>query len=196
MTFAERAYAHRDELLGYLCRRGMARNRQDAEDLVHDILARAIDEEHKGKYEERGTLRAWLFEMLRHEAFRYRTRLKRISHATVEHLETPHLEGRRGQGYNTQSNRVRGFSMTRFDPERPRQDDSDDLSTTVLSAMKQLSADQYEVVYRRFAGQSYEQIAKACSISIGTVGSRIDRASRKLRPLLGEYALARYGIGS
>jgi RNA polymerase sigma-70 factor, ECF subfamily len=185
VTFAERAYEHRDELLGYLCRRGMARNRHDAEDLVHEIISKAIAEEQKGKYEERGTLRAWLFEMLRHEAYRYRLKLKRISRTTIDDLDSGRI-----------SHTARVWGVARAEPERARPDDGDELSETVLAAMQQLSDEQYEVVYRRFSGQTYEQIAKACSISIGTVGSRLDRAARKLRPMLGDYALARYGIGA
>jgi RNA polymerase sigma factor (sigma-70 family) len=52
--------------------------------------------------------------------------------------------------------------------------------------MKELSSGDRDVVFLvAIAGLSYEEVAEALGIPDGTVGSRLNRARRKLRTALG-----------
>lgn len=69
------------------------------------------------------------------------------------------------------------------------------LSDEVLGALDALDTGQREVVERAdFLGWTYKDIAKALSIPIGTVMSRLHRARRTLAEVLAEYASDQYGI--
>lgn len=73
--------------------------------------------------------------------------------------------------------------------------DEDDLSDEVRIAMASLLPHQREVVEMIYIeGLSVADVARALTISVGTVGSRLTRARKTLKESLSKYAKANYHI--
>jgi RNA polymerase sigma-70 factor, ECF subfamily len=177
VTFAAQVLPYRGELLSAARRKTF--NRADAEDLVQETIAKALDAQQRGLYREDGNTRAWLYRILETTFLKRCYEAKRFRDKRVDI--------------------VRAFDcyerFDRFDvvvcpnPEA-------EISSEVNEALLQLPDEQYEVVVRSdIGGQSYKAIAAALSIPMGTVMSRLNRGRRRLQQLLGDYATENYGLG-
>ncbi|HEX2831071.1 MAG TPA: sigma-70 family RNA polymerase sigma factor [Burkholderiales bacterium] len=137
--------------------RGLTGNVHAADDLVQDALERACG--RIALWQRRGDLRAWLFSIM-HNVFIDRVRSAKSSP----------VQPRCGEELTA--------------PVRATQ--SDMLEVRDLGrALMRLPPDQREVLLLVAVEQmSYEQIAKAVGVPLGTVMSRLSRARQHLRALL------------
>jgi RNA polymerase sigma-70 factor, ECF subfamily len=135
---------------------GLTGDRETADDLVQDTLERAWT--RISLWQRRGDLRAWLFSIL-HNRFIDRVRAER--RAATEPLDEDAAL-----------------------PTRPVQGDM--LEVRDLDrALQMLPVEQREVLLLVAVEQmSYEQVARALGIPMGTVMSRLSRGRERLRGLL------------
>lgn len=146
--------------------RALVGDRASADDLVQDTLERALAKLHLYR---RGTdLRAWLFTVM-HNVHVNKLRAARATDVLDE--EMPELAQRASQG----------DALLVRDLDR---------------AVAQLPPEQRAVLLLvTLEDMSYEEVARALEIPIGTVMSRLSRAREKLRGLmLGHGAAARLKV--
>ncbi len=160
-----------------LCRRLLGPSRDQAEDMAQEIFLRAW----KGLPSFSGTtgFGPWLRRIALNfwvQQHRRRTALKRKG--TTLSLDAP-LGGKDSDFFLQPSARE-------GDPVRATA--SRELGRAILEALETLDGEMREVlVLRDMEGYSYEEIAQALGIPIGTVRSRIHRARLKLQPLLRKF---------
>jgi RNA polymerase sigma-70 factor (ECF subfamily) len=127
-------------------------------DLVQDALARALKSHHQLRDEQ--AFDSWLFTIL---ANCWRNHCRKpealnIDDFTISHQQSPELDHDRSQ-----------------------------LLHRIRVAMTQLNHDQRQVLTLvALEGLAYDEVARVLGISIGTVMSRLCRARKRLRQLLGE----------
>jgi RNA polymerase sigma-70 factor (ECF subfamily) len=132
--------------------RFLCRENQAADDLVQNTVLTAIAKE--SQFEAGTNLKAWLFTIMRTRFYSdLRTSRRRMEHARVTVEEVAHFPS----------------------PERPAE-------LMDLSAAMWRLAPQYReaVILVGAAGFSYEEAAKMCGCSVGTMKSRVSRARRQL----------------
>ncbi|NUW35742.1 RNA polymerase sigma factor [Nonomuraea sp. SMC257] len=139
---------------------------EHAEDLVADSFLLAFNGRH-GFDPQRGTVRSWLFGIATNVVARHRRRegrrLNALSKVAAEDTADGH-EDRLTLQLAAQATR----------PE-------------LVRGLKGLAKGDRDVVFLLvFGGLGYGEIATALDIPAGTVGSRINRARRKLRKALGD----------
>jgi len=160
-----------------LCRRLLGRRRDQAEDMTQEIFLRAW----KGLPTFSGTrgFGAWLRRIALNywvQEHRRRTRLKRKG--TTLSLDAP-LGGEESDFHLEPPSKER-------DPLHAAA--SRELGRAILAALDTLEEEMREVlVLRDMEGYSYEEIAQALGVPIGTVRSRIHRARLKIQPLLRRF---------
>jgi len=130
----------------------LLRNRQDADDMVHDTLVRALGSLHTRREEHE--VRPWLFAIM-HNLFVSQLRRTR-AHASLE--AAGELEGPPGG----QEERLRWRDLVRALNNLPEEQ----RSVILLVSVEDLS---------------YAEVARVLGIPIGTVMSRLARAREKLR---------------
>lgn len=138
--------------------RSLLRDRQEVDDLVHDCLARALDQLHTRR--DDGDPRAWMFAIM-HNLFVSRTRRSKIRGRTVslEDVNQDKLAMRATQEGHMQA-----------------QD--------LLRALDGLSEEQRSVLLLvSVEDLTYAEVAQVLGIPIGTVMSRLSRARERLRQL-------------
>lgn len=135
--------------------RSLLGNSEEADDLVHDCIVRALDQLHTWRQD--GNMRAWLFSIL-HNLFVTQAR-RRHAHPAVpiETVPDDWLE------------------------LQPRQDDHIS-AQDMLRALGQLPEEQRTVLLLvSVEDLSYAETARVLDIPLGTVMSRLSRAREKLR---------------
>jgi RNA polymerase sigma-70 factor (ECF subfamily) len=141
----------------------LLRSREEADDLVHDCLVRALDKLHTRR--EDADVRAWLFTIMHHH-FISQMRRRRVR-PTPEPLDESH-EGAVGlrpvqEDALAWRDLQRGLDML---PEEQR-------SVILLVSVEDLS---------------YAETAKVLGVPVGTVMSRLSRGRERLRQHTGETA--------
>jgi RNA polymerase sigma-70 factor (ECF subfamily) len=137
----------------------LLQNREEADDLVHDCLVRALDHLHTRR--EDADLRPWLFSIM-HNLFVSRIRRRRVrgSAVPVEQVEEAVL-GEQGN----QEKRVQ--------------------LGDVMRAMESLPEEQRSVLLLiSVEDLSYLQVSEVLGIPLGTVMSRLSRGRERLRQLM------------
>ncbi len=176
-AFAAACLPYTSELTGAALR--LARNPDDARDLVQETLMRAMMAWER--FEEGSNVRAWLHRILVNSfinGYRKRRRHQRFA------AERP--GDARMAIYGTTDDCAP-------DPEVALTDDM--LSDEVKVALARLGGDYREVVARAdLAGEKYKDIAQALRLPIGTVMSRLFRARRQLEGDLKEFAARDWGL--
>jgi RNA polymerase sigma-70 factor (ECF subfamily) len=139
--------------------RSLLRDWQDADDLVHDCLVRALDQIHTRR--EDGELRAWLFAIM-HNLFVSRVRRNKTGGRTVsiEDASEDALTVRASQDVHMQ-----GRDLLRA---------LDALSEEHRSVLLLVSVEDL----------SYAEVSQVLGIPIGTVMSRLSRARERLRLMM------------
>lgn len=133
--------------------RSLTRNREQADDLVHDAAVRALTAE--SQFCPGTNFKAWIFTILRNLYYN-RWREHRVRSAL---LEDPALAGERIGPPQEAVLEVRDFKRTFW----------------------QLGQDQREALILVGAGgMSYEEAAAICQCPVGTVKSRVSRARQQL----------------
>jgi RNA polymerase sigma-70 factor, ECF subfamily len=140
-------------------------DRNRADDLVQDTLARAW--EKRGLWRAGSDLRAWLFTIMHNvHVNQFSMRRREQAESSVDAEDGP----------------VAGWEV----PVRATQSDRVELSE-VLMHIRRLPVEQREVLMLAAVEElSYEEIARAQGIPIGTVMSRLNRARGKLRRMMAE----------
>lgn len=134
----------------------LVRHREDADDLVHDCLLRALDKLHTRR--DDADVRAWLFTIL-HNLFVSHHRRRRVRPIT-EPLEDDHEAAA---------------------SHRPHQEDGL-LWRDMLRGLDRLPPEQRSVVLLiSVEDLSYAETAAVLGVPIGTVMSRLARGREKLR---------------
>jgi len=167
--------AHLDSLYRTALR--MTKNTSDAEDLVQETCLKAF--RYFDRFEEGSNIRAWLFKILTNLFInRYRKQAKEP--VVVEYDETQdyllysRMQEASGDAGNT------GPEKDLFDRV---------LGTEVDKAINDLPEDFRIVVVMAFVeGLSYEEIAEALDVPMGTVKSRLHRGRKLLQKALYQYA--------
>lgn len=160
MTDAQLFDEHIPRLRRYA--RALTGDRMQADDLVQDTLARAWE---KLTFWQRGTdLRAWLFTIL-HNLYANDVRRRK---------RRPELLA---------------LDDTELDAPQPDTADSGLAMRDLESALRRLPDEQRAVLLLVSLEElSYEDTARALSIPVGTVMSRLSRARERLRALMNEPA--------
>lgn len=135
------------------------RNWSDANDLAQECYLRAL--RNWARFDDKGSRQAWLFGIAHNtqvDWFRRQTRTRRVTAA-----RTP------GEGDATTA-----------------ESNSDNLEV-IWRAVSDLEGEQREVIHLRFAADlSYDQIADALGIPVGTVRSRLHRGLKTVRQQIEE----------
>jgi RNA polymerase sigma-70 factor (ECF subfamily) len=133
----------------------------DADDMAQDCYLRAL--RGWGQFDGRASRQAWLFGIARRtRADWYRKKMRKSAAVSMADLDE-----------------VDGGLCEREDADRIE---------TVWGAIKDLGAEQSEVVHLRFAaGLSYAEIAGALDIPVGTVRSRLHRGLKAIREKVKGY---------
>lgn len=153
----------------------MARNPQDAEDLVQDTFLKAFTAFEQ--YQPGTNLKAWLYRILTNTYINhYRKKQREPQQTPAEDLtdwevnSTPDL--------TAQSAELSALSQL--------------TDTEVSEALAQLPQDRrMAVYYADVEGMAYQDIADIMDCPVGTVMSRLHRGRAQLRTLLADYAKER-----
>ena len=142
----------------------LARNREEAEDLVQETYAKAL----KGfsSFQPGTNFRAWMFRILRNAFLNTRTGLKMSQAAHLElEMDSPLMP--------VAEHTPESILLRQIDHE------------TLYRAIEELPVVFREVlILRDVEEMNYQEIAEALSIPMGTVMSRLSRARRLLRDIL------------
>lgn len=154
----------------------LLRNRSDAEEIVQDTFIRA----HRGLAKFRGdsSLATWLHRIAVNLARnRYWYFFRRRRHATLS-LDCP-------LGDDSAATFTELVASADADPARTAT--TEEFSRLVEDCMDKLDPRHREILtLRNLLHRSYDEIAAALGINVGTVKSRIARARENLRALLAE----------
>jgi RNA polymerase sigma-70 factor (ECF subfamily) len=146
----------------------LLRSRQDADDMVHDTLVRALDRLHTRR--EDGDVRAWLFAIM-HNLFVSRIRRGRLRMAGDPAAAAPE------------------------EPSVPAGQEEGLRWRDLLRALGQLAPEQRQVILLvAVEDLTYAEAARALEIPIGTVMSRLARGRERLRELAAAPEAARPGL--
>ena len=161
----------------------MARNAQDAEDLVQETYFKAY--KYYDKFQEGTNFKAWLFKILKNTFInRYRK------------LQQQPLQSDFGDIEGTFENEVNeDFTAKPLDPEQELLESV--LDEHVQSALEKLPDDyRMVVVLADLENFSYKEIADILEIPVGTVMSRLYRGRRLLESALLRYAREHNYLGA
>jgi RNA polymerase sigma-70 factor (ECF subfamily) len=155
----------------------MTKNTDDAEDLVQETCLKAY--RYFDRFEEGSNLRAWLFKILTNLFInRYRKQAK----------EPTPVEYNEAEDYFLYTQMVKSGAVSEH--HGPEKDLFDRLlGSDVSQAIDELPDDFRIVVVMAFIeGLSYEEIATALDVPMGTVKSRLHRGRKMLQKSLYQYA--------
>jgi len=148
----------------YLCR-----DPAEAEDLVQDAFARALNAQ--GSFVVGTNLRAWLFRILRNTFVDGKRRQRRQPLSEQEQNEGETANGDDWLRGDIEIDRLRGF-----------------VARDIEAALNRLSDDARSVILLDLEGFTETEIASVMDTAVGTVKSRLARARAALRIELKEYA--------
>jgi RNA polymerase sigma-70 factor (ECF subfamily) len=135
-------------------------NRADAEDVIQETLAGAF--RGAKKFEGRSSVKTWLTRIALTQAAKWQRDQKR--------------------------RRVRSREAMPPRPVAERAEGAVEAKIDLHAALQRLTADHREVlVLREFEMLGYEQMASLLGVPVGTIESRLFRARRELKALLGDY---------
>jgi RNA polymerase sigma-70 factor (ECF subfamily) len=173
-AFDEIIARHRETIQAHATR--FLRNHADAEEITQDTFIRA----HRGLATFRGdsSLSTWLhriaFNLARN---RYWYFFRRRRHMTLA-LDSP---------LSTESSGTFNDLVASDEPDPAREASVNEFVILVAACMQKLEVSQREILtLRNLLHQSYDEIASALGINLGTVKSRIARARGNLRELLAD----------
>ena len=141
-----------------------------AEDLVQELFVRLVDK--LKKYNHAGKFESWLFRVAANMArdFARKRSIKTIS-------------------LNLGNDNERNSHFEFADTNQPSPDSrlqQLEANTVLYSALTQLSDQERELVLlRHYSDMSFKEIAADCNLPVGTVLSKVHRALKKLKDIMG-----------
>jgi RNA polymerase sigma factor (sigma-70 family) len=147
---------------------------QDAPDIAAETFARAFDRRQRFRLDRRSAL-PWLYGIAVNVCREGRRRNSRGQHATTRIATRDEM------------------STEAFENDLTERVDAQRLRPDLLAALRGLTDDEYALLM--LAGESdmsYQQMADALGIPIGTVRSRLARARRRVRHAIGVPAIAHW----
>ncbi len=152
----------------YRTARYLVRDPHLAEDIVHDVIAKALEARHSVRHRE--NLRPWLFTILRNTITdHFRRQGRRYHYDSLETLETD-------QSHLADAFQVDEYVLSNVFDEH------------IEHALAALSEEmRMAVLLADVEGFSYQEIAEALGWPVGTVMSRLHRGRKKLRQNLTSY---------
>jgi RNA polymerase sigma-70 factor (ECF subfamily) len=156
-----------------------ARRWSDADDLAQDALLKAF--RAISTFEGRSSLSTWLYSVTRSVCFdHYRGKL-----AHARDVEEPYEEQENGSATSPSAGPERLLEMR-------------DEAEQLWQALKKLPAEfRVPLVLYEIEGLGYEEIAHIEAVPIGTIRSRLSRASQQLKALIGDLeAMPRQSLGT
>lgn len=167
-TWTDEITPHAEALRRYALR--LTRDPHDADDLWQETMARAW--RYRARYEAGGNARAWLCAIMR-SIYCSSRKVSKVRAGAVPLFE----------------------ALNVADP-RPLADAREQLDPRVKVALMALpEVFRHVVALRELAGLTYDQIAHALDIRVGTVMSRLYRGRKLLREQLAEVA-REYGLAA
>jgi RNA polymerase sigma-70 factor, ECF subfamily len=149
---------HADRLFALVA--SLVGNRADAEDVVQETLAGAF--RGAKKFEGRSSVKTWLTRIALTQAAKWQREQKR--------------------------RRVRSSEAMAPRQVAEGSEAAVEARIDLTAALQRLTADHREVlVLREFEMLGYEQMAALLGVPVGTIESRLFRARRELKALLGDY---------
>ena len=180
--FEEQILAHLSDLLGGALR--LAKNRDDAEDLVAETAAKAW--EHRADLLERDRFRPWIFRILTNTFIsRCRKRTERPSSDTIDGAR----EGEDGD-YSLFEELHQPFLLWWSTPEK-------EFLNKILREDMEKAIDALPETFRvvvilsELEGFSYHEMADILKVPVGTIRSRLARGRGLLQKALSEHAKER-----
>jgi RNA polymerase sigma-70 factor (ECF subfamily) len=176
--FSKIALPYLDEMYAGAMR--MTRNPQAAEDLVSDVFGKAWKSFHQF---ERGTnMRAWLYRILTNTYINeYRRKVRHGNPVAIDQYENQdefYIYNKIAENAASEEEDPANAVLAKF----AEQD--------IINAMEQLPEGYREtVILSDLQGLTYEEIAHALEIPIGTVRSRLNRGRRQLQKALWDEAI-------
>jgi len=165
--FAEQLLAQADALYNFA--RYLCRDPAEAEDLVQDAFARALNAQ--ASFAVGSNLRAWLFRILRNSFLDAKRRQRKYPVTEREESEFEGIGSDQWLRGDIELDSLRGF-----------------VARDIEAALGRLSDDARSVVLLDLEGFSETEIARVMDSAVGTVKSRLARARAALREALMEYA--------
>lgn len=174
--FEQEALPFIDQLYAAALR--LARNPQDAEDLVQDTYVKAFAAFHQ--YQPGTNLKAWLYRILTNTYINlYRKRQREPYQDSMDKLEDWQL----AKASNHDSRGMPSAESEALTHLPDRQ---------VKEALQSIPEDfRMAIYYSDVEGFSYKEIAEIMDIPLGTVMSRLHRGRKLLRDQLADYAAGR-----
>lgn len=146
------------------------RNREDAEDVVQEALARSFFS--LKSFRGGSSLATWLQRIVFNLAIDVKRRTKRRGGEAVEFDERVSVGGERSEQLGASPE-----ALLRRKEQRQR----------VMAELEELSEEHRQaIMLREFEGLSYDDIARITGVSIGTVMSRLFYARKRLQTVLRE----------
>jgi RNA polymerase sigma-70 factor (ECF subfamily) len=188
MTDADRAFFEQeitgllDRLYGAALR--LAKNRADAEDLVAETVTKAWT--NFGSLHDRHCFRGWLFRILTNT---FLSECRKTNPASLEAMAEPHGETDEEPAFSLFDRLHQPFLLWWGNPEQ-------EFLNQVLQQDLQNAVDALPEVFRvpvilsDLQGLSYQEIAEALGVPVGTVRSRLNRGRSRLQKALWQYAKA------
>ena len=174
-AFEELVRRHQKGVLNYVFR--MVQDRQVAEELTQEVFLALV--KNAKRYKPAAKFTTYLYAIASNIVSKeWMRRKRRPFHFS---LSAP---WRRSQKDEDDYDPLEHVSDEKVDPAAHYQ--RHEISEAVNEALKELPEHQREAfVLRRFQDLSYDEIAAVTNAPVGTVKSRVVRAERALRPLLG-----------
>jgi len=152
-------------------------NYDDAAELTQETFVKLI--EKIGTFEYKSSFYTWLFRVAVNLALNYCKRRNRISITSIDQQV--------GADNGSVKTELANFLEDKNSIEPAQMAQKKEIEQILLAGLNMLQDDQRTIiVLRDIESMSYEDIAKALDIELGTVKSRLSRARIKLKEILAE----------
>lgn len=174
-AFSTLVHLYREPIFNIACR--VLGDYTEASDAVQEIFIKIY--RGIGQFRGQSSLKTWIYKIAMAECLNRNRWWKRWKHYVPASLDEPVTYGEKP-----------GARPLEFPASQPTPEDecaARETETLVQSALNQLSFDfRMVVILRDIEGMSYEEIAEALKVSLGTVKSRLWRARLELKGQLRE----------
>ncbi len=144
---------------------GMLRSEEDAKDVSQEALIKVFSK--LGTFDERAIFSTWLYRIVANSCLDFIKKQKKLRLVNVSYDETIETSLDK-QTESVESQVIKG-----------------ELATIIKRSLQQLTVEQrLPIVLRDYLGLSYDDVAEALQLPLGTVKSRLLRGRKKLREIV------------